>query len=198
MKAVVIGGHARDIGKTRVAETLLRSLKGLAWAAVKISAHAHPSAEDRSGFTLRRECAPSMRTDTGRYLAAGARRALWLSVPPGRIEEALPALREALADEQFVLMESNTILEHLRPAAFLFVLNPARHEFKPSARLRLHRADAFVLVQGELDAAAWPAVNTKALRRKPCFCLPPHRHVCPELRRFIFRRLESAPDSQLY
>lgn len=207
MKALVIGGHGRDIGKTRVAGQLLRRLRLFGWTAVKISTHGqaggHPfsgattaaGALKGNGFTLFEERDPSARRDTARFLAAGARRALWLSVAPGRLDEALPPLQGALAGEGHVLFESNSILEFLRPSAFLFVLNPARREFKPSARRLLKFADAFVLMGGNLDEAAWPGVARGLLRRKPVFTVYERRRVPSELGRFVLRRLERTPEA---
>jgi len=37
MKAVVVGGHTRNIGKTSVMAGLIRELQSLAWTAVKIT-----------------------------------------------------------------------------------------------------------------------------------------------------------------
>jgi hypothetical protein len=202
MKALVIGGHGRDIGKTRLAELFLRRLKSFGCTAVKISAHGHAGAPPFSsagaaagGFALFEEREPSARRDTARYLAAGACRALWLSVAPGRLAEGLAALRDTLAGERHVLFESNRILEFLRPSLFLFVLNPARREFKPSARRFLQSADAVVVMGGKLDEAAWPGVARGLLRRKPVFTVK-QRRVPSELGRFVLRRLERAPEAQ--
>ena len=126
MKLVVVGGNARKAGKTLVVSAIIRGLRSLDWTAVKITPHFHglePVTESGAtsqagrGFLLTEEKSPLARGDTGRYLAAGAKRALLLRVQPGSLNEALPALRKALGSTRFVVIESNSILNHLKPAA---------------------------------------------------------------------------------
>ena len=41
MKAVVIGGHTRNIGKTSLMSALIREFEPLGWTAVKITQYGH-------------------------------------------------------------------------------------------------------------------------------------------------------------
>ncbi len=194
MKLVVVGGHSRDIGKTAVVTGIIRGLKSLRWTAVKTSVHAH-GLETVSGKPVdvgAMECALALteedgthgRGDSGRFFAAGARRSLWLRAQPGRLAEAVPALKQALDDDPFVIIESTSILSFLKPAAHLVVLDSARSELKPCARRFLARADALVL-----DARAWRAIDAASLRNKPVFSVSRRHHVNLELCRFIRRKL---------
>jgi len=199
MKIVVIGGHTRNIGKTSVMAGIIRGLESLDWTAVKITQHRHGigSADGGRGewapeehfYALREENNPRGRGDTCRFLAAGARRALWLEVRQGQLAEALPALWKALNGDEHILIESNSILEFVRPALYLVVLDVSRSDFKASARRFLGQADAFVAVGARINARAWPAVDPRALGERPVFRVASRHSSSPELCRFVQERL---------
>jgi len=144
MKLVVVGGQVRKVGKTSVIAELVRGLNSLAWTAVKISHHGgdadsqdSPSADDLPAhldFLWSEEKDPNGHDDTSRYLAAGARRALWMRARGGTLAQALPGLLKALEGDEHVIVESNSILAFLKPTVFLFVIDESRRELKASAR----------------------------------------------------------------
>lgn len=156
MRIVVVGGQARKVGKTSVAAGLIRRLREFEWVAVKISQHAGQApdysmsadcAGTRSeGFVLKEETCASPATDTGRFLIAGAKRALRLCADSGRMREAVSALVEALAGEQYVMVESTRALNMLAPDISIVVVDLSRHEVKPDFSRALRRADALVEV----------------------------------------------------
>jgi hypothetical protein len=201
MKLVVVGGHARKAGKTLVVSGIIRGLKSLDWTAVKITPHFHgvepieKSAAAQAaarGFQLTEEKNPLARGDTGRYLAAGARRALLLRVQPGSMPEALPALRRALGSARFVIMESNSILNHLKPAAFVFVLAGARRGIKASARRFLRHADALAGVGPPSDFPDWRGIISGLIKTRPTFLISSGQRFNPHLCQFLRRRLARA------
>jgi hypothetical protein len=139
-------------------------------------------------------------TDSSRFLAAGARRSFWLRTKQGFLAEGMPLLRSALdevvTDHQTradsagarhavpalspsainVILESNTLLQFLKPDLFLMVVHPGRSDFKESAQLQLDRASAFVLrdpipsnLDGQKAAASWRNIPLQLLRAKPSF-----------------------------
>lgn len=199
MKVVVVGGHSRNIGKTSVMAALIRRLKSFSWTAVKITQYGHgicsldgePCGCEPSehAFVLSEEKDPTGRGDTCRFLAAGARRSLWLRVRQGQLAEAYPALEQALAKDEYVMMESNSVLGFLEPALYLVVLDSSRRDFKASAREFLKKADALVPVDSGLDARGWPAVDSRALENKPVFPVTAGDYFSPELGRFVARKL---------
>lgn len=154
MRIVVIAGQARKVGKTSVMAGLIRATRQLNWSAVKISTHQGSAlhaggavgSQDKRDlpFTLAEDKEASPFTDTGRYLAAGARRAFWLQVKSGCVDKAIAALIKALANEDNVLIESGSVLSVLRPEVAILVLDRARREVKPNFRRALARADAVV------------------------------------------------------
>jgi len=178
---------------------LIHGLRRLDWTAVKITQYGHgvcshdgelcgcaPSAHP---FALSEEQDACGRGDTCRYLAAGARRALWLRVRQGQLGEAFPALCEAVGEDHYVIMESNSILGLLRPAVYLAVLDSSACDFKASALRYLARADALVPVEWRCDPAAWPDLDRRLFNEKPLFPVAPRAYTSPELCRFVCNKL---------
>jgi hypothetical protein len=199
MKTVVVGGHTRNIGKTSVMAGLIRGLQ-LEWTAVKITQYGHGvcsrdaepcgCAPKQHPFVLSEEQDASGRGDTCRYLVAGARRALWLRVRQGQLAEALPTLWETLSGADYVLLESNSILAFLRPAAYLAVLDSSASDFKASAQRYLAAADALVPVESRFDPAAWPGLDPGLLNDKPVFPVVPPQYMSSDLCRFVRNKLD--------
>ena len=205
MQTVVVGGHARKIGKTSVMAGLIRGLSSFGWTAVKITQHSYGAgglqsessgADIEEDYLLTKEQTAGGRGDTSRYLAAGARRALWLRVRQGALQKAVPALLGALERDRFVMIESNSILSFLKPDLYLFVVDSRVCDFKPSARKFLRRAGALVTV-GPLELRAWPGVDSSRFRNKPVFAVS--RPGRPDLRlcRFVGRILHPSAASSV-
>jgi hypothetical protein len=207
MRAVVVGGHTRNIGKTTVAAALIHEFEPLGWTAVKITQYGHGicsldgepcgCAPREHAFVLNEESDATGSTDTSRLLRAGARRSLWLRVREGQLSTALPLLRKAVARDEWVMFESNSIMEFVEPQIYLAVLEPARTDFKDSSRRFLDRADAFVMVASRagrlvptLSGEAWPDINLRPRAQVPWFFLPRSGFLPPELCRFIRSKLE--------
>jgi hypothetical protein len=197
---IVIGGHSRNIGKTSVVAGLIAALPEYAWTAVKITQFGHgvcsvngescDCAVDEHRWSITEEKSPGEK-DSQRYLGAGARRSLWVRTKQGRLAEAMPDLRRALAADKNVIFESNSVLKFLRPDLYLTVLDPATADFKESAREFLDRADA-VLVHGDASAATWERVSLKPLADRPVFAIAPPRYITPEVVEFVRARLPVA------
>lgn len=178
MRTLVIGGHSRNIGKTSLVVDLIRAFPEAAWTAVKITQYGHGicsthgehcgCAPDEHTVALDEERDRNNRTDTSRFLVAGAARAFWLRCKQGRLAEAMPLVRDALQGAGNVLFESNTVLHFLKPGLYLAVLDPQQPDFKDSARFFLDRADAFVL-RSPLTTGNWPAISPRLLEGKPAF-----------------------------
>jgi hypothetical protein len=196
---VVVGGHTRNIGKTSVVAGLIRALPELRWTAFKISHHWHGTerVEGESAFAMSEETDRCSGTDTSRYLEAGAVRSFWVRVREGRLGEAMPRLGEEFARAQAmggnVLVESNRILEFLRPDVYLSVLDPGTADFKESAKLYLDRADALLLATQQAGNSAWTGEALKLLEERPCFQMRPPEYVTPEIASFVRGRLERLP-----
>jgi hypothetical protein len=140
-------------------------------------------------FLLNEEKDPKGRRDTSRFLAAGARRALWLRAREGRLARAVPSLLEALGGDEHVIIESNSILAFLQPAVFLLVIGESGRDLKASARQFLGRADAFVAVRHDLRLPARTAGSFQIPKPKPVFPVSVEEWWNPELCRFVGERL---------
>ncbi|MDR1726445.1 MAG: hypothetical protein LBT74_00705 [Acidobacteriota bacterium] len=155
MGVVAVGGHARKVGKTSVAEGLIAALPQCRWTALKVSSHWHPLDGDgrdapAAGFSIAEEAVRAgggpAGGDSARFLAAGARRAFWVRVREGCMAAALPQIETLVAQAPFALVEGNEVSE-LVPADFrILVLNYGVAEFKESARRLVPQADALVAV----------------------------------------------------
>lgn len=203
MKTVVVGGHSRNIGKTSVMAGLIRSMKSLRWTAVKITQYGHGvcshdgqpcgCAPTEHPFVLTEERDAKGRGDTSRFLQAGARRSLWLRVRQGQLAEAVPLLEQALAGDECVMIESNSILQYMEPSVYLAVLDSRQTDFKPSALKFLGRADALVPITSSrgFNARAWPALDPQLLKSKKNFPVTADDYSSHELCQFIRQKLNA-------
>lgn len=200
MAIVVIGGHSRDVGKTSVVTGLIAALPEFHWTALKITQYGHGvcsmdgeschCATDDHTWAMDEEHDRAGKTDTSRFLVAGAERAWWVRTEQGRLAEAMPAMREMLAAAKNAILESNSVLKFIRPDLYLTVLNPANADFKKSALEFLDRADAVVLHEaGESDKAAWQGISLKPVTARPMFSVRPPDYVTPEIVEFVKRCL---------
>jgi hypothetical protein len=203
MRVVVVGGHTRHIGKTSVVCGLLRGLKQYGWTAVKITQHGHGNTFvdgpecagelEAGSFALSEETDSGGGGDTCRFLAAGARRALWLRVREGHLTEAFPLLAQALKGDEWVMIESNRVLDFLDPLLYLVVLDSNHPDFKASARRLLARADALVAVGPRFDAGAWREIDAREFRGKPLFSISAGDYFSRDLCHFVSAHLSGPP-----
>ncbi len=198
MAVVVVGGHARNVGKTSVVAGLIAALPELRWTAMKITQYGHGFCSgngepcdcqtDDHTWAVSVERDPASGTDTARFLAAGAARCLWVRTRVGMLGQAMPRIREELAGN--AILESNSVLRFLRPDLYLTVLDPATADFKDSARLYLDRADAIVLTgAGDVDAPQWSGVSARLMAGKPRFRAHPPEYCSGELVAFVREKL---------
>jgi len=196
---VVVGGHSRNIGKTSVAAGLIRKLRKRQWAAVKVTQYGHGicssqgkacacAAETADGvehpFAVSEEYEPSA-TDSGRFLAAGARRSFWLRTPMGELARAASTIGKILQQNENVILESNSVLELVRPDVFLMLLDFGCEDFKPSSLRYIDRADAFVVIDRGINVPLWADVARELWDGKPQFVVRPPRWVSGELAEFV-------------
>ena len=189
-RVIVVGGHTRSIGKTQLVCDVISAFPDSNWLAGKITQYGHGVCA-QNGENC--DCAPTehvcaldwetqsdIGTDSSRFLAAGARRSFWLRTKQGHLAEGLPLLRAALeqsrqlsynGESPALIVESNSLLQFLKPSLYFAVVDPAKEDFKDSARAALDRADAIVLRASASDfaptAPAWTKLPSRLLREKP-------------------------------
>jgi molybdopterin-guanine dinucleotide biosynthesis protein len=188
VRIVMVGGHTRNIGKTSVIEGIIKAMPEPGWTAVKITQFGHgmcsingescgcETGEHQFSMTTERGRKPG--TDTARFLAAGAKRSLWLRTRQGELFTALSSLRSAIELDEFVIVESNSLRRFIKPAVYLQVVDPGHADFKMSAQQFFDVADAYVLVDeqfnGHLAEGTLSVLLARELKKKkPCFTVSP-------------------------
>ncbi len=188
-RLVVVGGHTRSIGKTQLVCDLISAFPRANWIAGKITQYGHgvcaqngencDCAPDEHVCAINWETEANTGTDSSRFLAAGARRSFWLRTKQGFLAEGLPLLRTALQEMRSdangdlppLIMESNSLLQFLKPSLYFAVVDPAKEDFKDSARAALDRADALILrgtsAGFPAEGPSWTRLPARLLKEKP-------------------------------
>ena len=188
-RLVVVGGHTRTIGKTQLVCDVISAFPRADWIAGKITQYGHgvcaqngencDCAPDEHVCAINWETQADTGTDSARFLAAGARKSFWLRTKQGFLAEALPLLRTALQqaieaggqDLPPVIVESNSLLQFLKPSLYFSVIDPSKEDFKDSARAALDRADALVLRETlggfSPEGPSWTRLPARLLKEKP-------------------------------
>jgi molybdopterin-guanine dinucleotide biosynthesis protein len=203
MKLVMVGGHTRNIGKTSVVEGIIRALPEFNWTAAKITQFGHGvcsvngeacgCAVSEHQFSITEERQQTTGTDTARFLAAGARRSLWVRTKQGELFTALPAFKQKIAGDGFVIVESNSLRKFMNPALYLQVLDTSNPDFKLSAQQFFDLSDGYILVSRP-DGA--PVLHNTVLlareiqKNKPCFTVQEEdRFISEEVIEFVRSKL---------
>jgi hypothetical protein len=204
MAIVVVGGHSRNVGKTSVVAGLIAALPACNWTAFKITQFGHGRCSlngepcdcaplDRC-WAITEEHDRSGKSDSSRFLVAGAKRAFWVRTQQGQLHEALPAIQRKIAEAENVIIESNSILQFVEPDLYISVLDPSTEDFKASAQTYLDRADAVVL-HGHTEMPRWEQVGFEMLSGRPSFRITPPTYVTADLVEFVAGRLSCKADS---
>jgi hypothetical protein len=143
MAIIVVGGSGRGAGKTALICGLIRALPQAKWIAVKITSHDHSKAAP-----IWEETTPGQESDTARYLAAGARRALLVSAPDETLGSIVQQILEGHGSQDAVIFESNRVLRYLRPDLCLAAASTLHGSHKPTFQLVEECMDATVTLGG--------------------------------------------------
>lgn len=179
MAIIVVGGSGKGVGKTTLICGLIAALPEFAWTAIKISSHEHGRSEP-----IWEESTPGQGTDTARYLAAGARRAVLVTAGEDDLPLTLSDLRAkpgwGFEADAHVIFESNRILLHPKPDVCLAVGADAKIEGKRSSSLLAHHMDAEVALAD--DDHVYPG-------EKPLFQLAALDRISPEMQEWLRQHL---------
>src|ERR1051326_4834156 len=155
MAIIVVGGHSRSVGKTSVVAGLIAALPERRWTAIKVTQYGHGicstngeacgCAVDEHTWAITPEQDRSGKSDTSRFLVAGAERSIWVRTKQGRLAEAMPEVRRILGESENTIVESNSLMRFVRPDLYLTVLDFDTEDFKASAREFLDLASAVIL-----------------------------------------------------
>ena len=175
MPVIVVGGSNKSCGKTSLICGIIAAFPEFKWTAVKISSHEYGQIEP-----VWEETSSGQGTDTARYLAAGAHRALLVSAS----ETALPwrEMQAALSQVRNVIYESNRISEEIQPDLRLAVAAGAETGFKLSCVPFLEVADAVIAPPGS-------EIILPVASEKPIFRQSSHGEISLELMEWLRERL---------
>jgi molybdopterin-guanine dinucleotide biosynthesis protein len=217
-RLIVVGGHTRSIGKTQLVCDVIRAFPRTDWIAGKITQYGHGVCAENGTDC---DCAPTEHvcaldwetsadtgTDTARFLEAGAKRSFWLRTKQGYLAEGMPMLRKALEEiasgtnssvHQALIVESNSLMQFVKPSLYFAVIDPMKDDFKESAQLALDRASALVMrgeVAGEAaPAPLWMRLPEKLMREKPSVLQREGENLPEPLWALVHRILEGHPDA---
>ncbi len=126
---ILIAGDGRNVGKTSLAEYILRNLSsGTAIVAVKVTPHMHELTAELKifhqgqGFVLAEETGINDK-DTSRFLQAGAGRSFLVMSGDENLEEAFAELKKHLPADAPVIAEAGSLHKLVNPALFFFILS---------------------------------------------------------------------------
>jgi hypothetical protein len=221
-RLIVVGGHTRSIGKTQLVCDIIRAFPRTEWVAGKITQYGHgvcaqngencDCAPTEHACALDWELRADSGTDSARFLEAGAKRSFWLRTKQGYLAEGLPLLREALREvsaqeekpspaeacaARALIVESNSLMQFLKPSLYFAVIDPLKDDFKESARMALDRAHALVL-RGELGADGppaplWMRLPAQLMRDKPSVLQRQGEELPEPLWELVHRMIEEPP-----
>jgi molybdopterin-guanine dinucleotide biosynthesis protein len=190
-RLLVVGGHTRSIGKTQLVCDVITAFPKVNWVAGKITQYGHgvcaQNGENCDCAPLEHVCAldwessATSGTDSARFLAAGAKRSFWLRSKQGFLAEGMPLLRQAIndveerldpAEKKALIVESNSLMQFVKPSLYFAVIDTTKEDFKESAQVALDRANALVLRAEELNgdsppARLWMKLPAKLLQERP-------------------------------
>ena len=199
MAIVVIGGHSRNVGKTSVVAGLIAKLPAYNWTAFKLTQFGHGRCSLNGkpcqcetadhAWAITEEKDKRGKTDSSRFLLAGAKHSFWVRTAQGQLEKAMPAIQRRVDGAENAILESNSILKFIQPDVYISVLDPGTQDFKSSAQQYLERADAVVLHRGKARESIWAGIS---IPDRPVFVIDPPEYVSSEVVEFVVRRLEAA------
>jgi len=151
---ITVSGAHSGVGKTKVAEILLRALKG--WSALKVTVthregkcparkNCHTCDELKDDFLIisDKKIIEAKGKDTARFKEAGAKKTLWLKCRPRTLGEGLRKVIPLFKKAKGLIIESNSALKHLKPDLAIFIKNK-NSILKPSAREIINKIDLVV------------------------------------------------------
>ena len=205
MAIVVIGGHSRNVGKTSVVAGLIAKLPAYNWTAFKLTQFGHgrcslngkpcQCATADHAWAITEEKDTSGKSDSSRFLTAGAKHSFWARTAQGKLAMAMPAIQRRLNEAENAILESNSILKFIQPDLYISVLDPSNEDFKNSAQQFLGRADAIILHTGRERAPRWPGISLESLPDRPVFTINPPEYLSSDIVAFVEQRLKAMPSA---
>jgi hypothetical protein len=109
-------------------------------------------------------------------------------VPSGELGRAEATVSKILGQGGNTIVESNSVMELVRPDVFLMVLDFGCEDFKASSLKYMDRADAFVVIDRGINGPLWAEVSRGMWDHKPQFLVTPPKYVTSEVAEFVASR----------
>lgn len=165
MKIISISGAHSNIGKTYLAEDILRNLTG--WSALKVTVA--PLTEGATSRIKRGLICPRQRidccvcsgfkgdfdivtdkkiinqagTDTARLKKAGAKRVIWLKTTLNGLKAGLKKALESLRDSEGIVVEGTSVLKYIKPNLAIY-LRDSQADLRTPALEAQKKADIII------------------------------------------------------
>jgi hypothetical protein len=106
---------------------------------------------------------------------------------------------EVGGDNTALIIESNSLMQFVKPSLYFAVIDPLKEDFKESAQIALDRAQALVL-RGEVGeappAALWMKLPAQLMREKPSVLQREGQELPKPLWELVHRMLEGTPSTR--
>lgn len=170
MTTIMVGGQAKNAGKTTLVCNIIAALPELGWNAVKITIHQHEVRgcvlrTKQKSWSIWEQTSSPETSDTALFLKAGAKTVFLVQSEDADLEGACSELRNTLNADANVIVESTRAARILKPDLFLIVMNTEQLELKKSASQQLESMNAVVLREASDITEDLPP----ALQGKPIF-----------------------------
>lgn len=150
---IIVGGTGRNIGKTTLAEKLIEKFsEKIPVTAVKmanikpetIPFHGHDVSTFSNKLFIEKETSLDGGKDSMRFLKAGAATSWFIQTEDAFLAEIFPEIYSVLKKAKWIICESNSLTEFIKPAIFIMVNGgTATHSKKNISRL-LSKSDVIV------------------------------------------------------
>lgn len=157
MKTIVISGAYSGIGKTQVAEELLRTLPN--WSAIKITlkkdsncprqtnCHICDELDGEFDIVTDERTIQKKGTDTARLKRAGAKKVIWLKSTLKGLRRGFKETFGMLKGSEGVVIEGTSILKIIKPDTLIYI-DDKKRPLRRAAKEARKRADIIIDVDG--------------------------------------------------
>jgi len=161
---IIVGGTGRNIGKTTLAETLIKKLNrfgpvvGIKISNIKpegLEFHGNHDVQSNEDFSIWEETSTNGNKDSMRFLKAGAQKSFFIQTGDAFLKDAFKEVQNHLSGKEIVVCESNSLINIMKPAVFLMVKGESNGASKAYVDELLKRADH---VLNAMDLAQFESV----------------------------------------
>lgn len=153
VKIITVSGAHSGVGKTALAELVLRHLPD--WSALKVTVKKESGCprdkgcsvcselKDEFDIVTKENVIRQKGTDTARLKKAGANRVVWLRANLGGLERGLRKSFDLLKKTPGIVIEGNSVLKFIKPDLAIFIKDKIG-KVSSSAKRALNKADIVI------------------------------------------------------